>query len=1075
MKFENADLSVAAESEAATPRRTRRSVASLLFCTSLALVLPTLETLPRFVLLPSNAPTQGATPADSIATALPEIERWLHEMPGEYWLAAGLSFTSFEMIDAFALLTAAFGVDLQIALLGVCSMTLPKTGQDPLAYIEIDLIASYTQSSGLLAVQGKLSPASYLFGPFCQLTGGFAFYTWVSGEHRGDFIVSIGGYHPNFQKPAHYPAVPRLGIHFALGPFEVTGQAYFALTPAMMMAGIGMRAVWSSGPIRAYFACGLDALVAWAPFHYRLEAYVLVGCAVDLGLFTLDLHAGANLRLWGPTFGGSATVDLTVVSFTIHFGAEEVSPPPLGWSAFKDQLLPKDSSSAPRTLLAARAARRAPHGAPRSLAHAAGPTSLAGPGAHTNVLAAAVTAGLLKSAESGVDWIIDPDRFVIVTDSAAPSNAAEWMTPAGPVDIPRGVASYNPPDTPEDKPFFSLPSKAPRFSQTEVWNPDLHIAPMARENVRSVHTLELTWLSDAGASERKTAIALEPQVLDSSAALWAKNKPNKTASDSALVPKALSGFAIRPIPRHPSQVSAVPLLDLLFAAGHSTGFGGDKTREARPLSAGFKGVDELLNEQVTFQQHQPPGLDDGRYQLTVSQRLEGRDEKGKLERIDDGSLTRSYRFSVLGDRFRLSNPATAIASRFPEDQASGELSTVLPHVVFSAPTFPWSRHPNGGKRSAVNVEKEADVPTWLALLSFDEDDVAEFPALELAVATRSLADLIPQRLLPRDPGAKSSLGDAYSYFFRATATPELDIGDTFDSPVVTLDVPLPLFWRTAPSLADLALSAHVREVGLLQKPTGQGAAPLAEPTGRFSVVMGNRLPQTGKKTYAYLVSLEGLAALLPQSDGTPPSEPFDRKQSLRLAVLANWSFYSTGQTATFTDKLLALNGRARGSKVDAERTTLTLPPCHENPTWNERLGLGFARLEHELRGGQKCVSWYRGPLAPLELPRGNLRLPADSAEQLVTTDAATGELDTSYSAAWTLGRQLALQSKDFAVALYQWKRGLIREVVAAVEREILAEALTPEGSVPHPAWRARRAAGSSTLTRELLLRLQPRS
>src|SRR6201988_1073202 len=110
-------------------------------------------------------------------------------------------------------------------------MSFPSREAYPVAYIEVNLIPSYRPSTGLLAVDGKLSPASFIYGGFCKLTGGFAFYAWFSGENQGNFVVSVGGYHPAFTKPDIYPAVPRLGMDFALGPFRVTGQAYFALTP----------------------------------------------------------------------------------------------------------------------------------------------------------------------------------------------------------------------------------------------------------------------------------------------------------------------------------------------------------------------------------------------------------------------------------------------------------------------------------------------------------------------------------------------------------------------------------------------------------------------------------------------------------------------------------------------------------------------------------------------------------------------------------------------------------------------------------------------------------------------------
>src|SRR5262245_51619924 len=262
------------------------------------------------------------------------------------------------MINAFALVTAAFGVDFEIAVIGSCSMTLPTGDPYPVAYVEIDLMASFSAASGLLAVQGKLSPASYLYGGFCKLEGGFAFFIWVSGDHRGDFVVSLGGYNPAYVPPSYYPSVPRLGISYGLGPFQVTGQAYFALTPAMMMAGITMTATWNSGPIKAWLDAGIDFLISWAPFYYEADAYIAIGCSVNLGLFTLNVHVGADLTLWGPSFGGKAKVDLDVVSFTIAFGSSAPNSLPVGWSQFKSNFLPQDSGGT--TMQASKAARRAP-------------------------------------------------------------------------------------------------------------------------------------------------------------------------------------------------------------------------------------------------------------------------------------------------------------------------------------------------------------------------------------------------------------------------------------------------------------------------------------------------------------------------------------------------------------------------------------------------------------------------------------------------------------------------------------------------------------------------------------------
>ncbi|MFN0013133.1 MAG: hypothetical protein ACKVU2_01175, partial [Saprospiraceae bacterium] len=85
---------------------------------------------------------------------------------------------------------------------------------------------------------------------------------------------------------------------------------------------------------------------------------------------------------------------------------------------------------------------------------------------------------------------------------------------------------------------------------------------------------------------------------------------------------------------------------------------------------------------------------------------------------------------------------------------------------------------------------------------------------------------------------------------------------------------------------------------------------------------------------------------------------------------------------------------------------------------------GFAVLPHHLRIGRDVASLYRGPLmggAEPALPVA-FALPVESADALLLYDQKSGMLDVSYAAAWTLGRQLALEDRAFALDLYKFKR-----------------------------------------------------
>ena len=74
------------------------------------------------------------TPAQVLAT----LDSWVPPEQGEYWLAAGVQFTTFEIINTNALLIVEFGKELIIALLGVATLKQPQVGE-AYVYAELDI------------------------------------------------------------------------------------------------------------------------------------------------------------------------------------------------------------------------------------------------------------------------------------------------------------------------------------------------------------------------------------------------------------------------------------------------------------------------------------------------------------------------------------------------------------------------------------------------------------------------------------------------------------------------------------------------------------------------------------------------------------------------------------------------------------------------------------------------------------------------------------------------------------------------------------------------------------------------
>jgi hypothetical protein len=530
------------------------------------LTLPTIDRVGEYPLLPKHAPAAKGSPAETIAKVIPALQGTFRSQAGQYWVAAGLAVSSFKMIDAQVVLSVSFGVDVQVGVVGTAAATLPTGSPYPAAYVQVDVVAAFTPWTGQLTIDGKLSPASYLFGGFVKLSGGFALYAWFSGDRRGDFVVSLGGYHPAYTKPPGYPDVPRLGIAFSVGPLKVIGQAYFALTPGALMAGIRLTATFEAGPIKAWFDAGVDFLIAWAPFHYQGGAWITIGCSVDLGLFTLSVQIGAELQIWGPAFGGSALVDLDIVSFTIDFGAPRSAPGPVGWRTLATNFLPSDKKAA--------------------VALAAG--VLGDPQDEPpDVLKATITAGRRAIDAPGFDWVVDPDGFVIVTSSTVPANHAEWGTAEDKVDeLPNLVADYHRAPsvramlaagatvqtTPKDM-YLRLDHDTKTFSKTEVWAPDLGVAPMDKPDVDSYHTIVLRRRNPRTGefTEYVTNVTVTPQLAASNAALWGQPGATDEINSQRLVESTLLGMAISPAPRSPSAVNDVRLDSLIYGEGNETG------------------------------------------------------------------------------------------------------------------------------------------------------------------------------------------------------------------------------------------------------------------------------------------------------------------------------------------------------------------------------------------------------------------------------------------------------------------------------------------------------------------------
>ena len=310
------------------------------------LILPPIERVETYPLI------KAAMGEDSFAARqrLPaELREYVSPAPGNFWIAAGIKFNSFGIVDSFLLVSVSWGAEIEIGLLGLSRMSAPTrvTPDKTIACAELALRGVIRIAEGLIQFEARLTDNSFIFSKNCRLTGGFAFCLWFKGQHAGDFIISLGGYHPAFLRPGHYPLVPRVGMQLQVGTaLSITGEAYFALTPSCIMAGGKLCAVFKSGGVEAWFIAYANFLLNWQPFYYLADMGVTIGIALRLGAIAIRLEVSVDLRLQGPPFGGEARVQLWIISFTIPFGEPASLPKPLDTPQFIEKCLPAAKSLA---------------------------------------------------------------------------------------------------------------------------------------------------------------------------------------------------------------------------------------------------------------------------------------------------------------------------------------------------------------------------------------------------------------------------------------------------------------------------------------------------------------------------------------------------------------------------------------------------------------------------------------------------------------------------------------------------------------------------------------------------------
>jgi hypothetical protein len=430
------------------------------------------------------------------------------------------------------------------------------------------------------------------------------------------------------------------------------------------------------------------------------------------------------------------------------------------------------------------------------------------------------------------------------------------------------------------------------------------------------------------------------------------------------------------------------------------------------------------SDTIEFVAYHQPALLDGEYVMLVKQQVQ---IDGKFGWGNDQWTTApstKLQFAVAGPRFNFE--PDLIQSQFPPPKSTGRYYSVLPHIILNRTTLPWERTIDNSVASQTQNPKG-----WMALLLFDNkadqgapqvSNVTVDNLLEIYGASGTPAGQ-PEfvKVLKRDAPGQVGQGEL-----------KLEVAQHPQDRLTVIDVPKQLLYEIMPSEEDLAFLNHVR--------IGQDAIDPTK-TAEYPVILCNRLPapgtgEVGTQSTVHLVSLEARKPLLDALKNKPQDN-----NSVRLISLASWSFSTLHSDRTFSSWV------KQAWCPDDQRTDNTSSTCkpgvihtlrmpaNANTDAERFVSQGYVPLKHKTRQGNHTVSWYRSPLVPGPVPDAKLALPVRTSDELLRYLNDVGMFDTTYAAAWELGRMLTLRSKKVSVSLFNWKRAhaqQLRQVESAI-------------------------------------------
>jgi hypothetical protein len=203
-----------------------------------------------------------------------------------------------------------------VAILGVLRMALPAD--------DVAILVLQVNFAGAL----EFDKQRFYF--FASLFDSHVLFITLAGEmgvlfaygDQANFVVSVGGFHPQFTPPPlPFPTPKRISIDLINESYaRIHADGYFAVTTNTVQFGTHSDFFFGFSACSVEGSSGFDALIQFSPFHFTVE----ISTQFSVKVFGIGVYGvGIDVALTGPTpWHVHGTASLSFFFFSIDIGID---------------------------------------------------------------------------------------------------------------------------------------------------------------------------------------------------------------------------------------------------------------------------------------------------------------------------------------------------------------------------------------------------------------------------------------------------------------------------------------------------------------------------------------------------------------------------------------------------------------------------------------------------------------------------------------------------------------------------------------------------------------------------------